>query len=198
MELAVGASQATIKSLLTKLGSLLAEEYALIRGVRGDIQFISDELASMQAFLSNVARAGGADGHDDQTQDWMRQVRDVSYEIEDCVDDFAHNLRRDPPGDGCLVSILKFLEEIRTSSTRRRIAVQILSLKARAQQIGERRGRYGVRDPEPGKMNSLASVTGYHAAENQHITRQLIGIQEQLESRTKTCRIFANGLSTRM
>ena len=57
MELAVGASAATLKSLLSKLGSLLSEEYALIRGVRGDIQFINDELASMQAFLSNLSKS---------------------------------------------------------------------------------------------------------------------------------------------
>ncbi|OEL28992.1 hypothetical protein BAE44_0009989 [Dichanthelium oligosanthes] len=178
MELAVGASAATIKSLLTKLGGLLAEEYALIRGVRGDVQFINDELASMQAFLSNLARAGGADGHDDQTRDWMKQVRDVSYDIEDCVDDFTHSLRPDPRGDGCLVAIRRTLYEIRTSSTRRAIAAQIVDLKARAQQVGERRGRYGVRDPGPGKPNGLGGVTEYHAAENQQITRQLVRVQE--------------------
>jgi len=98
MELAVGASEATLKSLLSKLGALLAEEYALIRGVRGDIQFITDELASMQAFLSNLSKY--EEGHDDQTEDWMKQIRDVAYDIEDCIDDFAYSLRPDPRGSG--------------------------------------------------------------------------------------------------
>ncbi|CAO2176461.1 unnamed protein product [Urochloa humidicola] len=85
MDLAMGVSEATIiKSLVTKLGTLLAEEYTLVRGVRGDIQFIKDELASMQAFLSNLAHSN--DGHDDQTEDWMKQIREVAYDIEDCVD----------------------------------------------------------------------------------------------------------------
>jgi len=178
MELAVGASEATLKSLLSKLGGLLADEYALIRGVRGDVQFITDELASMQAFLSNLARAGGVDGHDDQTRDWMKQVRDVSYDIEDCVDDFAHSLRPDPRGDGCLVAIRRTLYEIRTCSARRSIATQILDLKLRAQQIGERRGRYGVRDPGRGKRNGSGGVAESRAAENQQITRQLVRVQE--------------------
>ena len=78
MELAVGASEATLKSLLSKLGSLLSEEYALIRGVRGDIQFINDELASMQAFLNRLKRAPG--DHDEQRLDWMKQVREVAYD----------------------------------------------------------------------------------------------------------------------
>ncbi|KAF6987061.1 hypothetical protein CFC21_004739 [Triticum aestivum] len=178
MELAVGASEATIKSLLIKLGGLLAEEYALIRGVRGDIQFINDELASMQAFLSNLSRSG-TDGHDDQTEDWMKQVRDVSYDIEDCVDDFAHGLRPDPRGGGLWSMIRRTLYEIQTYFPRRNIAAQIVHLKQRAQHVGERRGRYGVPDPIPGrKKSSSGGATGYLAAEHQETTRRLVGIKE--------------------
>ena len=38
MELVVGASEATMKSVMSKLGGLLAQEYTLIRGVNGDLQ----------------------------------------------------------------------------------------------------------------------------------------------------------------
>ncbi|KAJ1255437.1 hypothetical protein BS78_K218900 [Paspalum vaginatum] len=146
MELAVGASEATLKSLVSKLGSLLAEEYAL---VRGDIQYIKDELASMQALLSNLGKAGGG-GHDDQTEGWMKQVRDVAYDIEDCIDDFAHGLRPDPWGDGCLAAMRRALYEIRT---------------------------YGVRDPQPGKgSGGLAGLTEHGAAEHQLVrVRQSVG-----------------------
>ncbi|CAN6226838.1 unnamed protein product [Urochloa humidicola] len=179
MEMAVGASAATLKSLLSKLGELLSEEYALIRGVRGDIQFISDELASMQAFLTNLAKCGD-EGHDDQTEDWMKQIRDVAYDIEDCIDDFFHGLRPDPRGTGWLISIRKTLYEIQTWSTRRTIAAQIIDLKSRAQLVGERRIRYGVRDPQPGRKKGLGSVTEYHAAEYQQFTPQLVHIQEPM------------------
>ncbi|XP_062197029.1 disease resistance protein Pik-2-like [Phragmites australis] len=177
MELAVGASEATLKSLLSKLGSLLAEDYSLIRGVRGDIQFINDELASMQAFLSNLSRSD--EGHDDQTEDWMKQVRDVAYDIEDCIDDFAHNLDPDPRGNDWLTVIRRTLYEIRTWSTRRSIAAKIGELKERAQHVGDRRGRYGVPDPKPSKKKSnLGGATGYLAAEHQEIARQLVGVQQ--------------------
>ncbi|KQJ87635.1 disease resistance protein RPP13 [Brachypodium distachyon] len=175
MELAVGASEATIKSLLGKLGGLLAEEYALARGVRGDIQFINDELASMQAFLGNLS-SNGNDGHDDQTKDWMKQVRDVSYDIEDCVDDFSNGIRPDHQGDDCMSTIYRFLYELWTIRRRRSIAAQIADLKERAKDVGERRSRYGVRDPEAGKKKS--SLSGYSAAEHQEAARRLIGIKE--------------------
>ncbi|CAO2205765.1 unnamed protein product [Urochloa humidicola] len=174
MDLAVGASEATIKSLLTKLGTLLAEEYTLVRGVRGDIQFIKDELASMQAFLSNLAHC--KDGHDDQTEDWMKQIREVAYDIEGCVDDYTHSLDPDRRGDGVWSKFVRALQELRTWWPRRNIAVKIAELKERAKDVGERRTRYGVSNPDPSKKKS--SLGGYFAAEHQETTRRLVGINK--------------------
>jgi hypothetical protein len=106
----------------------------------------------MQAFLSNLSKC--EEGHDDQTEDWMKQIRDVAYDIEDCIDDFVHSLRPDPRGSGWVTAVRKILYEIRTWYPRRNIATQIVDLKNRAQHIGERRTRYGVRDPQPGKKKS--------------------------------------------
>ncbi|CAO2189775.1 unnamed protein product [Urochloa humidicola] len=175
MDLAVGASEATIKSLLTKLGTLLAEEYTLVRGVRGDIQFIKDELASMQAFLSNLAHC--KDGHDDQTEDWMKQIREVAYDIEDCVDDYTHSLDPvDRRGDDVWSKFVRTLQELWTWRPRRKIAAKIAELKERAKDVGERRTRYGVSNPDPSKKKS--SLGGYSAAEHQETTRRLVGINK--------------------
>lgn len=55
---------------------LSGQEYTQIRGVRDDIQFINDELGSMQAFASNLS-SSGADGadHDDQTKVKLQRRR---------------------------------------------------------------------------------------------------------------------------
>lgn len=74
-----------MKSLLSKLGGLLAHEYSLIRGVRGDIQYINDEMASMQAFLGDLSAGPRGGGHDRRMKDWMKQIRGVTYDTEDCV-----------------------------------------------------------------------------------------------------------------
>ena len=105
MDLVVGASNNAVKSLVNKLGSLLAQEYTLIGGVRDDIQYITDELGSMQAFLNRLKRAPGS--HDEQRLDWMKQVREVSYDIEDCVDNVDHRLSGEPRGSGMLVFLRK-------------------------------------------------------------------------------------------
>lgn len=182
MELAGDASGAAIKSLLTKLGSLLAQEYALISGVRGDVQFINDELASMLAFLSNLQHSN--EGHDEQTEDWMKQVREVAYDIEDCIDDFTHSLDPDRRGDDCWSKLLRALYEIRTCWPRRNIAAKIAQLKERARDVGERRGRYGVSNPVPagkGIKNTMTMVGhghGHYPADHQEVARRLVSIDK--------------------
>ncbi|KAK8447728.1 hypothetical protein SEVIR_8G140000v4 [Setaria viridis] len=145
MDLVVGASNDAVKSLVSKLGSLLAQEYTLIGGVRDDIQYINDELASMQAFLNKLKRAPG--GHDEQRQDWMKQVREVAYDIEDCVDNVSHRLGGEPRGSGRLVFLRRAGYLLATLYARHCIATEIRNLKVRAQYVSERRTRYGVENP---------------------------------------------------
>ncbi|VAI00195.1 unnamed protein product [Triticum turgidum subsp. durum] len=127
MEFVVGASEATMRSLLGKLGGLLAQEYTLIRGVRGDIQYISDELASMQAFLGDLGSA--LDDHDRRLKNWMKQIRDMAYDMEDCIDDFAHRLPQDSLSDARCSFIVTIVYEMWTFWPRRDIASKIAELK---------------------------------------------------------------------
>jgi disease resistance protein RPM1 len=174
MELAIGASESAMSSLLGKLGSLLAQEYILISGVRSEIQYMNDELASMHAFLCKLARADAAGAaHDEQTRSWIEQVRDVAYDVEDSVDDFAHRLGRQPRGEGLLAGLRRAWYTMATLWARRDIAAKIVDLKNRAQDVGERRTRYGVPDPKPGRPSRAARP---HATDQlQPPARQLIG-----------------------
>ncbi|CAO2150413.1 unnamed protein product [Urochloa humidicola] len=188
MELVVGASEASMKSLLGKLGSLLAQEYALTRGARGDVQYIYNELATMQAFLRDLSSS--QDEHDHRMKDWMKQIRDMAYDCEDCIDDYAHRFPNDSITDvrrsivttiydDVWRSIVRTVYDVSTWWPRRKIACNIADLKIRAQQIAERRGRYGVNNPSNQNGNSSgARATTYDIAEHQVTRRQLIGIKE--------------------
>jgi len=182
MELVVGASEGTMNTLLGKLGRLLAQEYELIRGVRGDVQYINDELASMKAFLLDIAR----DSHDNRKKDWMKQIRDMAYDCEDCVDDFAHRLPNDdsrPNGGGrwSCPWMVTLLRDLWTWRHRREIACSIAELKVRAQLIAERRMRYGVENPKTERDKDLEAATAAaydDIAEHQLASRELIGMKE--------------------
>uniref|UniRef100_A0A0D3HNT9 Uncharacterized protein n=1 Tax=Oryza barthii TaxID=65489 RepID=A0A0D3HNT9_9ORYZ len=180
MELAVGASDSAMRSLLGKLGSLLAQEYTLISSVRSEIQYIKDELASMHAFLLNLGHASAAADHhhDEQTRDWMEQVRDVAYDIEDCIDDFSHRLGVQPRGEGLLAGLRRARYAVATLWERRGIAAKIVDLKNRAQGVGERRTRYGVKDPGPDAGKAARSAPSYHANDRPQPGPQLVGAAE--------------------
>uniref|UniRef100_I1R057 Uncharacterized protein n=1 Tax=Oryza glaberrima TaxID=4538 RepID=I1R057_ORYGL len=114
----------------------------------------------------------------------MKQVRDIAYDMEDCVDDFAHRLRHDPRGDGCLVEVYRALYEIYTCRPRRDIAAKLAELKNRAQQVGERRLRYGVvlnpMPPQREARNGATQVGNQTTGENQVAGRRLITVKEPI------------------
>ncbi|VAH99248.1 unnamed protein product [Triticum turgidum subsp. durum] len=65
--------------------SAAAAEMSLLIGVQQDIWFIKDELATMQAFL---VAAEAMKEKDMLLKVWAEQVRDLSYNIEDCLGEF--------------------------------------------------------------------------------------------------------------
>ncbi|KAG8076796.1 hypothetical protein GUJ93_ZPchr0006g45373 [Zizania palustris] len=130
-------TEGTVRSLLCKLGSLLSQETWFVQGIHGDIQYIKDELESMNAFLRNLTVL---EDHDNQVRIWMKQVREIAYDAEDCIDQFTHHL-----GESSGIGFLhRFIYIIGKLGCRRRIAMQLQQLKARAQDVSDRRSRYGV------------------------------------------------------
>jgi len=77
--------------LLGRLGSMLEREDANIQGVHRQILFLRDELSSMSTALEMVSESEEANS---QVKEWMGQLRELSYDVEDCIDIFLHHLRR--------------------------------------------------------------------------------------------------------
>lgn len=76
-------STGVMNSLLGKLTTLMGDEYRKIKGVRNKVASLLDEFSSMSALLVNLA---GMDELDVQAREWRDQVREMSYDIEDCVE----------------------------------------------------------------------------------------------------------------
>ncbi|XP_037425570.1 disease resistance protein Pik-2-like isoform X2 [Triticum dicoccoides] len=140
MEAVVSASQGAVQILLGKLGNVLATKYALLGGVRGEIQELKDELESMTPCLRDLA---DDDDHNEQTRIWMKQVREVAFDVEDCVDRFWHHLSENH-GDrqGLLEYLHRMFNMVRTLRVRHKMATDIQGLKSRAQKVSDRRLRY--------------------------------------------------------
>ncbi|KAL6840820.1 hypothetical protein ACP4OV_029346 [Aristida adscensionis] len=96
----VGVATGVMKPLLSKLADLLKGEYAKHKSMRKNIKFLHDELSEMTRTLEMLA---DEEHLNPQMKAWRDNLREMAYDIEDCVDAFkaraghgganAHNLR---------------------------------------------------------------------------------------------------------
>ncbi|KAM0873930.1 hypothetical protein ACQ4PT_037736 [Festuca glaucescens] len=146
-------AQGAIDSLLGGLTTVLVNEAQLLGGLRGDVEFINDEMESMNGLLLHLT-----DSHnrDNQVRAWMKQVVGLSRQSEGNVELYVQYVGGAGPGarKGLLGYLLRTLRFVRTMSARHRIATRIRELKIRSRDVGDRRKRYGVTVP-PAPVRSI-------------------------------------------
>ncbi|KAK3119094.1 hypothetical protein QOZ80_9BG0713720 [Eleusine coracana subsp. coracana] len=161
-DMVLGSTQGAVDSLLGRLTSALAGEAQLLSGVRSDMQFIKDEMESMNGFLKHIAETGKGES-DHQVRAWMKQVADVAYRSQNCVDLYVKSLGlcTTAAGQKGICGYLRRLPQmVKTLPMRHRIATQIRELKIRAEEVGQRRLRYGVEVPvNGGRSNNSVNMT---------------------------------------
>ncbi|KAF3340961.1 hypothetical protein FCM35_KLT09805 [Carex littledalei] len=83
-----------------------------------DIQFIRDELLSMDAVLQDVIRSGHLN---QQSKAWMLQVLEVACDAELCTDKFKEKVGT-RPGRGFAAAVLYYIRSLSTVMPRYRIS----------------------------------------------------------------------------
>lgn len=137
----VSVATGVLSPILMKLSTLLEKEYSKLHGVHNEILFLKDELSSMNALLLKLA---DMEDLDVQVKEWRNEILELSYDIEDCIDIFTHQVSCFPTPSRC-DSLKGFVQntinKVRTRA-RHEIANKILKLKARVDDASERRKRY--------------------------------------------------------
>ncbi|TVU43537.1 hypothetical protein EJB05_10016, partial [Eragrostis curvula] len=148
------ASKGVIDSVLAKLKVLIMGDMCIanLLGVsRTGICFLWDELSAMNALLEKLE---DADDLDPQAKNWRNQVREITYDIEDWIDEFTSSERNDDAKAGFISRISQFLETLRS---RVKAAEQIKDLKTRLQEINERYKRYKIGEYSPYETTKVDS-----------------------------------------
>ncbi|KAM0847784.1 hypothetical protein ACQ4PT_054808 [Festuca glaucescens] len=81
-------AETAITAVLSKLGELAVSEVNVLLQVRDDIILLHDRLEWLQAFVRDADRRRRAGTGDGLTRVWVRQTRDVAFEVEEALDDF--------------------------------------------------------------------------------------------------------------
>jgi hypothetical protein len=137
----VSAGTGAMSSLLGKLAALLGDEYTLLTGVRKEVQFLKDELGTMQALHKTLADMQNLEPHE---KVWKGNLRELSYDFEDCIDRFMDRLGS---GDAKTKFMKRTMRRLKSLWKRHEIAKEIQDLKARVLEESQRRERYKLDNP---------------------------------------------------
>ncbi|KAL6639946.1 hypothetical protein ACP70R_022256 [Stipagrostis hirtigluma subsp. patula] len=155
----VSALTGVMKSLLCKLGDLVGSEYKSLKGVRKEIRFLESELCSMNALLQRLA---DMEEIDTQMKEWKDRVRELAYDVEDCIDIFMHYHRPIPINDR--VPFMKKVGwKLKKLQVSHGITRKIQELKARVMEESERHKRYDLNifhnsEPDMGTTSSSVRI----------------------------------------
>nr|AVR54600.1 PM21 [Dasypyrum villosum] len=136
----VSATMGAMNPLIGKLAALMGDEYKKLTGVRRQASFLKDELSAMKALLEKLELM---DELDPLAKNWRDHVREMSYDMENCIDDFMRDLGG---ADAKTGFIKKTAKRLKTLRKRHRIADRMEELKDLALQANERRMRYKIDD----------------------------------------------------
>ncbi|XP_050882424.1 disease resistance protein RPM1 [Lathyrus oleraceus] len=135
-------AETTVSFVLEQLYKLALEEGTLLTGVHKDFDDIKDELESIHAFLKDAdAKAsddggggGGGGGSNEGVKTWVKQLREVSFRIEDIIDYYSMYLaqRVEHSGSGCMVSLKMVRRRHRIASEMKDIKLSIGGIKERS------------------------------------------------------------------
>lgn len=141
MELGTGA----LTSIIFKLGGLLLGEYNMQKGVKGEILFLKSELEGMQGALEKLSNTP-ADQLDIQDKIWAKDLRELSYYIDDSIDRFMLHGKGTESTElhGLKDFIDRSISLFRKASFHRNISAKIRDIKSRVTEVSKRRDRYRI------------------------------------------------------
>ncbi|TVU17388.1 hypothetical protein EJB05_33421, partial [Eragrostis curvula] len=134
----VSASKGVMDSVLAKLNDLVWDTGANLIGVSRDILFLMYELPAMNALLEKLE---GNEQLDPQVKNWRNQVLEMTYNIEDCIDDFKNNMTSFDAKANLISKVYNFIMTLRA---RFETAMRIKELRFQLQEISDRCKRYKV------------------------------------------------------
>jgi nucleoside-triphosphatase THEP1 len=139
----VSASTGVMESVLCKLSSMLEEGYRRNKRVEKDILFLRNELGSMNAVMQKHAMSKQQDS---QVKAWMKEVRELAYDIEDFIHAFftARVEEKPDPPTGMKGFIISSIRKLRELVSGIKIAEDIEELKHQVLEVSDRRKRYKV------------------------------------------------------
>uniref|UniRef100_A0A3B6UAG6 AAA+ ATPase domain-containing protein n=1 Tax=Triticum aestivum TaxID=4565 RepID=A0A3B6UAG6_WHEAT len=156
MEVAlVSMATGVLKPVIAKLFVLLGNEYKRFKSVRKEIKSLAHELAAMDPFLLKMSEEEDPDVRD---KVWMNEVRELSYDLDDAIDDFMQSIGdKDEKPDGFIEKIKSSLGKLGKMKARGRIGREIQDLKKQIVEARNTNARYNGRQTVNNTQNDTVN-----------------------------------------
>ncbi|CDP21977.1 unnamed protein product, partial [Coffea canephora] len=174
-------AETVLSFVLRQLSTFLHEEGRLLGGLRQEVQFITDELGHMRAFLRE-AEAKEEDAQP-RLQEWIKQVREAAYDTEDILDEFVARFARHP-ATGFYGSVRRIFSSIKNLRARHRVASEIQGIKSRIKCISEAHQRYqseyGISAQASNSLSAVNNTTWRYSRDDALLVEEakLVGIDQ--------------------
>ncbi|KAF3439289.1 hypothetical protein FNV43_RR17565 [Rhamnella rubrinervis] len=159
-------AETAVGFVINYLTSSLTKEANLLRSFHSEVLGIKHDLESIQWLLKEADQRAEAESDtgtpSDGFQPWLKQLREVSFRIEDVIDEYKIHFAQHPPHESRLniKSLCKLAGCIVKLKPRHRIASHIQDLKIEVHNIKDRRTTYGL-DTTGERSTTAAAVSWY-------------------------------------
>ncbi|KAK8564477.1 hypothetical protein V6N12_036600 [Hibiscus sabdariffa] len=134
--------------------SVLENEASLLTEIGAEIDEVKLELKAIRAFLEDADRRSGAVPLSETDKQWVANVRDIAYEVEDVVDEFMYHFNKQQPWRGKPYRFfLKLIHFPKDLLVKHQVAVKLQGINKRIKSIADRSQRYRVSSSDSRKSD---------------------------------------------
>ncbi|XP_047337444.1 putative disease resistance protein RGA1 [Impatiens glandulifera] len=157
------ADVALISGLLSNLAPLIQDEFSLVWSFKEEVQKLSSTLSAINAVLKDAERKTVRE-KDEQTEDWLRKLKDVAYEVRDIMDECTYadlrlEVKRRNASSSTLIQVTNSITRPFISTrTRRKVGHKIKDVQKKLDQISLERQKLNFLESVPdSKIDKLTS-----------------------------------------
>ncbi|KAL8509914.1 hypothetical protein ACS0TY_016943 [Phlomoides rotata] len=132
-------AETAVSFVMDQVAMLLHEEQQLLGGIKREVESIQDEMGQMNEFLRVALEK---DESNPNLKEWIRQLQEIAYDVEDVLDKYMLRLGRRRVSNGCSGGIKKVFSSITNLKEKHQIASEIQDIKFRLQNVTTGQQRY--------------------------------------------------------
>ncbi|KAK2986458.1 hypothetical protein RJ640_011896 [Escallonia rubra] len=144
---------------LDKLTTILLQKSSLLGDSHDEIEEIKLELESMRSFLVDAEKSKKSS----ELETWIMQVRNVSHQVEDVIDEFLHDRDTQQDRKGFKNFVQGVVNLPNQITARYKISSKLQRIKAKVHEVSERSKRYAFHaEGEPGSNKTAPNDWWQH------------------------------------